>query len=236
MVLLLAAIAAIAGLASLGVWQMQRLAWKNDLIQRVDERIHAAPVPAPARSQWSSATAANSEYRHVRVTGEFLHDRETLVQAVTVRGAGFWVLTPLRTVDGTVLINRGYVAPAYRSPATRAASQIAGEVSITGLLRLSETGRGFLRENEPAADRWYARDIAAIAAARGLENGAPYVRDAAASESSDPGTPVGGLTVVSFRNTHLQYALTWFALALMAGGGAFLVFRHEWRLRQRTGK
>ncbi|HMN43904.1 MAG TPA: SURF1 family protein [Povalibacter sp.] len=228
----MAAIAAIAGLASLGVWQLHRLAWKKDLIHRVDERIHADPVPAPGPDEWPHVTAASSEYRNVRVQGHYLHERETLVQAVTVRGAGFWVVTPLQTTGGyTVLINRGFVLPQYRAAETRTASQTAGETTVTGLLRLSETGRGFLRENDPAADRWYARDVAAIAAARDLTNVAPYFIDAAAGDSSAPGAPVGGLTVVSFRNTHMQYALTWFALALMVAGGAALVFRHEWRLR-----
>jgi surfeit locus 1 family protein len=96
---------------------------------------------------------------------------------------------------------------------------------------MSETGRGFLRQNEPAAARWYARDVTAIAAARGLINVAPYFIDAAASKPPVPNAPEGGLTVVSFRNSHLQYALTWFALAMMVTGGAFLVFRYEWRLR-----
>jgi surfeit locus 1 family protein len=231
--LLLAASAAVAGFTSLGVWQLQRLAWKRDLIERVDARIHAAPIPAPTPTQWSLVTAANSEYRNVQVQGQFLHEYETLVQAVSVRGPGFWVMTPLQTTDGyTVLINRGFVAPRYREPATRAASQAPGEIWVTGLLRMSETGRGFLRENEPAADRWYARDVAAIAAARGLVNVAPYFIDAAASESPIPNAPEGGLTVVSFRNSHLEYALTWFALAVVVAGGAVLVFRYEWRLRK----
>lgn len=177
--------------------------------------------------------ADSSEYLHVRVVGRFLHDRETLVQAVTVRGGGFWVLTPLELEDGfTVLINRGFVSAKYRDPAARVAGQVDDIVTITGLLRITETGRGFLRENEPEAERWYSRDVTAIAAARGLQNVAPYFIDADKGDSTVPGSPEGGLTVVTFRNTHLQYALTWFALALMAIGGALLVFRHEWRLRK----
>jgi surfeit locus 1 family protein len=227
-----AAVAAVAGLASLGIWQLQRLAWKEALIERVEQRIHAEPTAAPGPDRWSAVNAADSEYLNIRVQGQFLHDRETLVQTVTIRGAGFWVLTPLRTDDGyTVLINRGFVSQRYRAAGTRAAGQVEGAATVTGLLRISETGRGFLRESEPAADRWYSRDVAAIAAARGLDNVAPYFVDAAASPSKAPGVPEGGLTVVRFPNSHLQYALTWFALALLVAAGAFLVFRHEWRLR-----
>jgi surfeit locus 1 family protein len=232
-VLALAAFGAIAGLTSLGVWQLNRLAWKEDLIRRVDQRIHAEPIPAPGPAQWSGVNAANSEYLHVQLQGRYLHDRETLVQAVTVRGAGFWVMTPLQTTDGDiVLINRGFVSPLNKSAESRAAGQIEGPTTVTGLLRMSETGKGFLRSNDLAADRWYSRDIGAIAAARDLQNVAPYFIDAAAVEPPVPGAPQGGLTVVAFPNSHLQYALTWFALALMVAGGAFLVFRHEWRLRK----
>lgn len=177
--------------------------------------------------------AANSEYLHVSVQGRYRHDRETLVQAVTERGGGFWVITPLETVDGYfVLINRGFVSPIHRDPQTRPEGQIEGDTTVTGLLRLSESGGAYLRNNDPAADRWFSRDVAAIAAARGLQKVAPYFIDADASETASGNGPVGGLTVVAFSNNHLQYALTWFALALMVAGGAFLVLRHEWRWRK----
>jgi surfeit locus 1 family protein len=105
-------------LVSLGVWQVHRLAWKRDLIERVEQRVHAHPVDAPGPSQWPQVNAANSEYLHVAVLGRYRNDRETLVQAVTERGGGFWVLTPFETVDGyVVLINRGFVPPTLRDPA-----------------------------------------------------------------------------------------------------------------------
>lgn len=222
-----------ATLVSLGVWQVHRLAWKRDLIERVEQRVHAPAVPAPGREQWPQVNVANSEYLHVSVQGHYLHDRETLVQAVTERGGGFWVLTPLQTADGyVVLINRGFVPPNQRDPATRRQGQIEDVTTVTGLLRISESGGAYLRTNEPAADRWYSRDVAAIAAARGLSDVAPYFIDADASEAQPGDAPVGGLTVIKFSNNHLQYALTWFALALMVAGGTFLVLRHEWRSRK----
>ena len=220
-------------LVSLGVWQLQRLAWKRDLIERVEQRVHAPPLAPPARERWPQVNAANSEYLHVAVQGRYLHDRETLVQAVTEHGGGFWVLTPFETVDGyVVLVNRGFVPPTHRDPATRAQGQIDGVTTVTGLVRMSETGGAYLRSNEPAADRWYSRDVAAIAAARGLADVAPYFIDADANEALPAGAPVGGLTVIRFNNNHLQYALTWFALAVMVAGGAFLVLRQEWRWRK----
>lgn len=231
--IVIAGLAGFATLVSLGVWQVHRLAWKRDLIERVEQRVHAPAVAAPGREQWPGVNVANSEYLHVAVQGRYLHDRETLVQAVTERGGGFWVLTPLRTVEGyTVLINRGFVPPTRRDPATRGEGQIEGLTTVTGLLRISESGGAYLRANEPAADRWYSRDVGAIAAARGLTDVAPYFIDADANEAHGGNAPVGGLTVIKFSNNHLQYALTWFALALMVAGGTFLVLRHEWRSRK----
>ncbi|RYE30194.1 MAG: SURF1 family protein, partial [Hyphomicrobiales bacterium] len=100
----------------------------------------------------------------------------------------------------------------------------AGDIQVVGLLRLSEPGGGFLRSNDPMAGRWYSRDVAAIAAARGLGEVAPYFVDAGAAAEPGP-LPQGGMTQVSFRNTHLIYALTWFCLALMSAGGAIFLIR-----------
>jgi surfeit locus 1 family protein len=137
-----------------------------------------------------------------------------LVQAVTDLGPGYWVLTPMTTDHGfTVLINRGFVPPERKAATGRG---VAGPVTITGLLRITEPKGGFLRSNDPAADRWYSRDVAAIAAKRSLGPVAPYFIDADAKSSS--AWPHGGLTIVSFPNSHLQYAITWFVMAgLLAG-------------------
>lgn len=209
--------------AGLGVWQTQRLSWKLDLIARVEARIHAPPAAPPGPAEWPRIDAADYEYRRVALRGRYLDAPETLTMAVTERGPGFWVLAPFRSAAGfTVLVNRGFVPEDRRAPGERRA--VAGqEARVVGLLRLSEPGGGFLRANDPAAGRWYSRDVAAIAEARGLAGVAPYFIDADAA--SEPGPlPQGGMTQVRFRNTHLVYALTWFCLALMsAGAAAYLV-------------
>ncbi|KKW89586.1 SURF1 family protein [Sphingobium chungbukense] len=212
-----------AGFCALGAWQVQRLGWKRDLIARVDARIHALPIPAPR-----AATRAD-EYRRVRISGHFLHDKAALVQAVTVRGAGFWVLTPLATDQGfTLIVNRGFVPPDRRRDYARP----QGEVHVAGLLRLSEPGGGFLRSNDPDGDRWYSRDVTAIAAARGIKGPlAGYFIDADAACGPDS-LPVGGLTVIKFPNNHLQYAITWFVLAAMVVGAYMFVMRQEWKDRR----
>ena len=221
----------VAGFMALGFWQLERRAWKLDLINRVEERTHAAPASIPATDAWPKVNDTDDAYRRVTITGRFLHDRETLVQAVTELGPGFWVLTPLRTGAAvTILVNRGFVPFDRRDPASRQAGNPSGEVRITGLLRMTEPAGGFLRSNNPAGDRWYSRDVLAIAAARGLSSVAPFFIDADATPNPG-GWPVGGLTVVVFRNTHLVYALTWFTLAFMAGGAVVLIGSDRWRRR-----
>ncbi len=227
--LIVAGCCAVLLLAGLGVWQLQRRAWKLELIQQVETRADAAPVAAPGPDEWPALTAANDAYRRVVVSGRFLNDRETLVQAVTERGAGFWVLTPMATDWGfTVLVNRGFVPADRRDAASRTAGQIEGDTALAGLLRMPEPGGAFLRANDPAADRWYSRDVAAIAQARGLTAVAPYFVDADATEN-EGGLPIGGLTVIRFPNNHLVYALTWFAMAALLAGGLVHVIRAERR-------
>jgi len=237
------AAALFAGFVALGTWQVERRAWKLDLIARVEQRVHAAPAPAPARTDWPGINAADDEYRRIRLSGHFLHDKETLVQASTRLGAGFWVLTPFRTGSGAVvLVNRGFVPPEARERAARTAPEPAGETTVTGLLRISEPRGGFLRRNDPAADHWYSRDVQAIAAARGLDPAgvAPYFVDAQAEPgipqalTDTPAWPAPGLTVIAFHNSHLVYAITWYGLALMVAAGAAFVWRDE-RRRRGTG-
>jgi surfeit locus 1 family protein len=217
--LLAAGLAFAAGFVALGAWQLERRAWKLDLIERVERRVDAPPVPAPRPE--ARITRDNAEYLRVTATGRFLHDRETRTQAVTDYGAGYWLLTPLATTGGlTLLVNRGFVPQDRRAPIARP----EGVVTVTGLLRLTEPGGGFLRTNDPAGDRWYSRDVPAIARARRLERVAPYFVDAGAAPGD--GFPKGGLTQVRFRNQHLQYALTWFALALLTLGGLVILIRY----------
>jgi surfeit locus 1 family protein len=160
-------------------------------------------------------SAQADEYRHVRIRGVFENDRETLVQAVTEAGPGYWVMTPLRTDAGyVVLINRGFVPPEEAPRTARAAGSPLGETTVTGLLRVTEPHGGFLRANRPDAGRWYSRDVAAIARARGLTGAAPYFIDADAAPNPG-GWPRGGMTVIHFPNSHLAYALTWFGMAAM---------------------
>jgi surfeit locus 1 family protein len=167
-------VACILLFAALGVWQIQRRAEKLALIEAVGERLRRPPSPAPGPSEWPRISLASDGYRPLRVRGAFLHDRETLVQASSRLGPGYWVMTPFRTEGGwLLLVNRGFVPPERRDRAGRRAGEPRGEVALTGLLRTSEPGGAFLHANDPAGDRWYSRDVAAIGSARGLAPLAP---------------------------------------------------------------
>jgi surfeit locus 1 family protein len=208
---------------ALGAWQVQRLGWKRDLIARVDARLQAPPTEGPGVARFDPL---EHEYRRVTLRGRFLNDRETLVQATTKLGGGYWVLTPFVTDHGlTVLVNRGFVDTSRRD--ARDWTRIDGPTMVRGLVRVSEPGGGFLRDNRSADDRWYSRDVDAIARARELGRVAPYFVDADAAESLVPGAPTGGLTVVRFRNNHLQYALTWFTLAALLAVAAIRAYLQE---------
>jgi surfeit locus 1 family protein len=219
-----------AGFGALAVWQVERRAWKHALIERVDARVRAPAEEAPGRSGWSQVDRVGDEYRHVAASGTWIGGRDTFVRAVTVFGAGFWTLTPLRRTDGSViLVNRGFVANDRRAEV--AAKPLAdGPVRIGGLLRLSEPGGGFLQRNDPAADRWFSRDVAAIATTRRLADVAPYFIDADADPDGPEaaaarGGPVAGLTVVAFTDNHLLYAAIWSILAAMSVAAVALLGR-----------
>jgi surfeit locus 1 family protein len=238
----LVALPCLAMLIGLGVWQLERLAWKQGLIATVEARVHQPAQLAPAEPDWSDVTYDADEYRHVTVSGRLHNDKEVQVYALidaapdgTGGGPGYWVLTPLVQPDGAAfLVNRGFVPLDRKAPATRPEGQVDGPVTITGLLRMPEEEGLFTPENDPAKDSWYTRDPDAIAAAKGLLRVAPFIIDADATPNPG-GLPVGGLTKVTFPNRHLEYALTWFGLAATLVG-VFVAFAFARLRRPREGE
>jgi surfeit locus 1 family protein len=226
--------AVFVGFILLGNWQVRRYHLKLAIARDIATRVHAPPVDAPGPAQWPRIAAGDLQYLHVELHGRFTGS-QTLVHGSSSQGYGWWAMAPLRTDRGfIVLVNRGYVPPDL--PGTHASAKIAppdGEVALTGLLRPSEPRGGFLRRNDPAKNRWYSRDVAAIAAADHLPAGqvAPYFVDADASSSAANAPPVAGLTGVHIYNHSLGYAITWYALALGTLLAAGIVVRHEWQSR-----
>ena len=223
---------------ALGSWQIMRLHWKLDLMARVNQRVLAIPSALPSPTEWKSITAQSDEYRHVRVSGVLLEQYNSYVLASTVLGRGYWLMTPMQLADGNLIyINRGFLASQHYEPS---AAQSA-PITLTGLLRVSETHGGFLRANDPKLQQWTSRDIASMAASRGLLHVAPFFVDAQTDDGKpfDPAKiaidgklPVPGLTVIAFNNNHLVYTLTWFALALMVVIGSVIIVRAELNTRR----
>ena len=184
----IATLVVVAILCSLGVWQVQRLQWKEALIASVNARLSAPPIAAPAPDAWPQLDLAAAEYEPVTVTGTFLHDREAhVIYALTepkgkFGGFGFMVMTPLRTAGNWIVyVNRGFVPRDKVDPATRAADNPEGEVTVTGLLRRPAQRSWLAPADDPAANQWMSRDPALFAVPAGLagEPVAPYIVDAA---------------------------------------------------------
>ncbi|MFV3127905.1 SURF1 family protein [Niveispirillum sp. KHB5.9] len=217
----IAALVALLILVGLGTWQMDRLAWKNDLIARIDAGLAADPVDLPAAIDHP----ADWEYRRVRVTGRFLHERETYIGPRLYAGPdgrqqqGVHVLTPLVRDDGAgmVLIDRGWVPLDRRDPAGRAEGQLDGSVTITAIARVPQD-RAFMQpDNDPATRTFFWLDMPALAAIAGVDRLGPLVLQVDATPNPG-GLPIGGRTIVALKNDHLSYALTWYGLALTLVG------------------
>ena len=205
----IAALIAAAILVGLGVWQLQRLQWKLGLIAEVNGHMTAPPVSLDDMLRLNRDAA---QYRRVALSGRFDNSKEAYVFTTGAAGEPVYhILTPIRTDDGRVLlVDRGYVPKDRRDPATR--MPVDGETRLVGVWRVPDAPGAFT----PAADAlhriWYARDLRGIAAADHIRLAAPVVIEADAAPNPG-GWPKGGQTVVSFRNEHLSYAVTWFGLA-----------------------
>jgi surfeit locus 1 family protein len=207
-------IPALALLLWLGTWQVERLAWKTDLIARREAALAAPTVPAPE----SAAEAEALELHHVTLSGTFDHSKELYIAASDERGAAGWqIVTPLTLADGRiVLVNRGFVPEAKRPAEMRAAGQAAGEVSLEGVLRLDRKPVGWLvPENQAKQNYWIYVDVTAMADAAGLDRARmlPYYVEAGPAPNPG-GLPIGGVTRTSIPNDHLQYAITWYGFAV----------------------
>jgi surfeit locus 1 family protein len=226
-------IVGVAILIGLGVWQLERKVWKENLIATLDARLDRKPEPLPPAAAWRRLARGADEYRHVSFAAEFLPGQQALVYTggsnfrPDVQGAGYWVLTPARLPGGeVVVVDRGFV-PYERRAADFAVPQ--GRIDIVGVLRWPETPNLFTPQAEPQNNVWYLRDPAAIAAAKKWGAVAPFYVD---QESPVPpgGLPKPGRLVPALPDNHLQYAITWFGLALgLAGVYAFWL---AGRLRQ----
>ena len=225
-------IVSLAILISLGMWQLQRKAWKEGLIATLNAQMAASPAPLPPPSQWPALNRDNSEFRRVTLRAESIADAKPVylytgasALRADVKQPGYFVFVPARLPDGQiVVVNRGYV------PIDRKTEPASGAVEITGYIRWPETPGWFVSEHGTDESIWFVRDPAAMAKARGWGIVAPFYID---QESPIPtgGLPKPGPLAVKLRNDHIGYAITWFGLA-----ASLVAVFLAWALRERYNK
>lgn len=219
-------------LVGLGVWQLQRKAWKENLIATLNSQLAKPPIDLPPRTQWSNLKPQSDEYRRVTFLAEFLPGQEALVYTAgsafrpDVQGAGYWVFAPARLAGGSiVIINRGFVPLEKKNAASGGLPH--GLVDIVGVMRWPEKITSFTPAADVKGNVWYARNTESIAAAKGWPDHAPFYIE---MESPVPpgGLPKPGKLVVNLPDNHLQYAITWFGMALVLAS-FYAVFLVRWR-------
>jgi surfeit locus 1 family protein len=218
------AVVGIAILLGLGVWQLDRKVWKEKLIATLHTRLAGASEDLPPRARWAGLSQEQYEFRIVSFPAEFIAGQEALVYTAgsplrpDAKGPGYWVFAPARLAGGSiVVINRGFVPVDRKDPASRAQGAPLGSVDVVGYVRWPETRGLFTPADDPKANVWYLRDLAAMAEAKKWSTAAPFYIDQSAPVPPG-GLPLPGKLEVRLPNNHLQYAITWFGLALGLAG------------------
>jgi surfeit locus 1 family protein len=204
-------------LISLGVWQLQRMQWKEGILAEITARIGADPVPLPA-----SPTEAADEYRPVTVIGRLTGDFVELLAGQKGAGPGVRIIEAFETTEGRrILIDRGFLPEE-----ARATPRPGREATVTGNLLWPQDADSFTPPPDEKTGLWYARDVSAMAAKLGTE---PTLL-VASVQTGDGITPVP-VDTSSIPNDHWGYAIQWFLLATVWGVMTLYLL---WRIRQRT--
>ena len=218
------ALPALLVLLWLGTWQLQRLEWKNQLIEDFESRATSAPIDLPV-----GAVGLEMEFRRLELTGSFDHAREVFMTGRTYEGnAGFHIITPFTLNDGRIiLVNRGWVSESYREQEKREFTLVEGEVTVPAILRFPGKKGYFVPENEPENGFWFTVVPSQIVAHLGLGERAETGIYAATVRTSDTiELPIAARTETNLRNSHLGYAITWYGIAC-ALIGVYLAFHHQ---------
>jgi surfeit locus 1 family protein len=206
---------ALAIMLALGAWQVERLAWKNELIATIDARVNAAPIPLPEMLD-DARTGGDIRYLRITATGEFDFDKEIYLFTFNEQGPGRLVFSPFATDQGVLIVNRGFVPETNRDSSLRpdTGDALQGPTTIAGLARIPERQTAFVPDNEPTTNNWYWRDLDGMAVTFGVapEKVVPFFLDLQLP-APEGGLPMPGLTRIELSNRHLEYAITWFGLA-----------------------
>ncbi len=214
-VMSLLALLLFAMLCALGNWQVNRLAWKEDLIKTIQSRVHQPPRPIEAYLK----TEPGTDYWPVTLSGTYRHESERHFFATFEGQSGYYIYTPLEIApNGFIFVNRGFVSFDMKEAKSRSKGQTQGLVNITGLARsiLTEKPSSSLPDNDTVKNVFYWKDFAAMRDTAGLPSGAAVLEvfvDADKTATPPSGMPIGGVTIIDLPNSHLQYAVTWYGLA-----------------------
>ncbi len=211
----------------LGIWQMERREWKRDILDRIAANQAAAPV---SLDELLNGNPLRYEYGRVKLGGTFLFDKEYFLAARSLKNkVGHQVVVPLKTDDGRiVLFDRGWIPQERKDPTRRAEGQPAGHVELVGIVRRNQERRQFAPENVPDKNVWFHVDVPLMRKMAGAPADPKldtFFFDADATPNPG-GLPVGGQTRFDIPNDHLQYAITWFLIAV-AMAGVYLAYHWE---------
>ncbi|WP_417719781.1 SURF1 family protein [Salipiger sp.] len=190
-------------LVGLGTWQVQRLAWKEGVLAEIEAHIHGDPQPLPVM-----ISPSEQRYQPVALSGEILPGALRVLVSRKQVGAGYLIVSPFRTADGrVVLLDRGFLRDGNKDhlPAT-------GAAEVVGNLHWPDDRNTSTPENDTAGNIWFARDIGAMSEALQTEPLLVVARKITPPDAEITPLPVdtGGIP-----NDHLQYAITWFSLAVV---------------------
>ena len=206
-------ISALLVLLTLGTWQLQRLEYKENLIQNLNEQAKMPAIQLPS----DLSTVLDAEYRHVRVQGQYMHDKEIYLftGAMSARGpSGYNILTPFKTSDGRyILVDRGWVDSDRKLPERRPETLTEGAVDITAMIHKGERPGRFTPDNDIVKNLWFWIDLEAIKTYAGVPLENLYVR--LLKNKEEVTFPIAGDATIKMTNDHLQYAITWYTLALI---------------------
>jgi len=232
----------VACFIGLGIWQLQRRVEKHALIAALDERLAAAAVALPPPAQWRALTPARDEFRRVEFTATYQKLPDAMVYSAgsavrdDVSGSGTWAFLPARLPAGeTIVINAGFVPNTMqdRSYQDRVVGRLVtgAPAKLTGYLRFPESAGALTPAEDPAKRLWFTLDHFAMARALGWNAAgqavAPFYIDLE-TPVPESGVPKPGPLTVHLKDDHLQYAITWFALA-----GAVVIAFGVWMRGQR---
>jgi len=207
---------------ALGTWQVQRLKWKVDLIDRLSEKLQREPIPLP--SKVNLAAIPEFVYRRVVLRGTWDHAHSMVLGPRVLEGKnGFHLITPLVRGNGsTILVDRGFISE--DTAARRSYPTPDEEVEVSGMLRESQARNSFTPDNNAAKGEWYWADVTAMADYAGGESSnvqsvlveeifEGHAGDAAMRLSN--GVPIGKVPIVDIRNAHGAYVATWYSLSAL---------------------